>query len=371
MRRTKSLLFLSTLFLISNCSAPKTNNRITEQFNSAIEQSEILALETMEAGQFPGMAVAVSWKGNLVYLKGFGYSNIEEEVYIKPSESQFRVGSISKPFTSAALAKLYEQGKVELDAPIQQYVPDFPEKKYTITLKQLTGHLAGIRHYRGAEFLSNKFYATVDEGLIIFKDDPLLFEPGTKYAYSSYGWNLVSAAIKNISETPFLEYMEKTVFKPLKMDQAEADYANQNMPNRVSFYELVDDKVQLAPKVDNSYKWAGGGFIATAVDVVKFAQAHAKPGFLDQNTLNLWIASQKTTSGKPTNYGIGWRSGTTPAGNDWYGHSGGSVGGTSMMAIYPDQDLVVVTLVNLSGAKMNNLAHNIADLFIDTASTLD
>ena len=131
---------------------------------------------------------------------------------VSPDKSLFRVGSVSKTFTAAALGKLVEAGKLALDRPIQAYVPEFPEKEYPITLRLLAGHLACIRHYRGSEFLSNEYYATVGEGLEIFKDDPLLFKPGTKYAYSSYGWNLISAAIENTSKEPFLDVMEKVVF---------------------------------------------------------------------------------------------------------------------------------------------------------------
>src|SRR5438445_10193376 len=89
--------------------------------------------------------------------------------------------------TAAAVALLYEQGKLDLDAPVQRYVPSFPDKGVPITTRQLAGHLAGIRHYRGDEFLLNRRFTSVLEGLTIFQGDSLLFPPGTKFSYSTYG----------------------------------------------------------------------------------------------------------------------------------------------------------------------------------------
>ncbi|MEM6697581.1 MAG: serine hydrolase domain-containing protein, partial [Bacteroidota bacterium] len=323
---------------------------------SPIEQADRIAQKTFEDNNFPGMAVAVWKDGQLLLSKGYGFADIKEEEAIDPAQSKFRVGSVSKPITAAALAKLYEAGKVDLDKPIQVYVPDFPKKEWDINLRQLAGHLAGIRHYKGTEFMSKKYYSTVAEGLEIFKDDPLLHEPSSKYSYSSYGWNLISAAIESAAEQPFLEFMEKVVFESLEMNNTQAEHSNQEIENLVTFYIKALGKNVRAPKVDNSYKWAGGGFISTAEDVIKFGVAHLSEGYLQAETLEEWTSTQRTKDGKSTNYGIGWRSGKDKKDRTWYGHSGGSVGGTSMLLIYPEEKIVVVTLVNLSSAKMGNLA---------------
>lgn len=361
----KSLLVI--LFLCIGfwaCKTSQTNSDDNPKLQTAISQSTTLIQKTIEEESFPGLAVAVAQNGKLLWSKGFAWADIENRKPIDPAKSQFRIGSISKPFTAAGLAKLYETGKVNLDVPIQTYVPDFPKKQYDINLRQLAGHIAGIRHYRGQEFMSNKKYETVKEGLTIFADDPLLFEPGTKYAYSSYAWNLISAAMETAADQDFLSFMQEKVFQPLNMDDTEPDYADQDIKDRVQFYVLSNNKLTQAPYVDNSYKWAGGGFISTAEDVIKFANAHLQAGYLKQATLDLWIASQQTKDGKPTNYGIGWRSGEDNKGRKWYGHSGGSIGGTSYMLIYPKEKLVVVTLVNLSSARLRNLPFRIGNQFL-------
>lgn len=331
---------------------------------SAISQSQAIVKKTADQNKFPGVAVAVAVKGKLVWSEGFGYANQEEKEKVDPSKSLFRIGSISKPLTAAALVKLVEEGKIDLDAPIQDYVPEFPEKKYKVTLRQLAGHIAGIRHYRGKEFLSTKKYETVREGLDFFKDDPLLFQPGEKYSYSSYGWNLISAAIETAADEAFLDYMQKMVFDPLNLQQTFPDHADRDTPNRVNFYEISNDKIAVAPYVDNSYKWAGGGFISTAEDMIRFAHGHMYGDYLQAESLALLTTSQVTNNGKKTNYGIGWRSGEDKKGRKWHGHSGGSVGGTSYLIIYPEEEIVVVTLVNLSSARLNNLPFRIAEQFL-------
>src|SRR5206468_1685051 len=133
---------------------------------------------------------------------------------------------------AAAVALLYEQGKLDLDAPVQRYVPAFPTKPYPITTRELAGHLAGIRHYRGDEFRLNRHFDTVVEGLSIFEDDSLLFPPGTKFSYSSYGWNLISAVVEGASGETFLRYISDHVFRPLGMTRTAPDRVDSLIPHR-------------------------------------------------------------------------------------------------------------------------------------------
>ena len=355
----KNLILIFLLTITTQFNFAQTAN-----FDFAKAQSKKIIQEVIQDSQVPGMVVLVSIKGETVWAEGFGFADLEQEVKADPVKTKFRIGSISKPYTALALAQLYEAGKIDLDAPIQEYVSSFPKKEYPITLRQLTGHLAGIRHYKGNEFLSSKYYPTVGEGLVIFKDDPLLHKPNSKYAYSSYGWNLISAAIENAAGQDFLEYMDNKVFAKIGMSNTAADHVAVIIPNRTRFYVVQNDEVYNAPFVDNSYKWAGGGFISTAEDVKKFAEAHLKPGLLKKETLDLWTSAQKTTDGKSTNYGIGWRTGEDNKGRRFYGHSGGSVGGTSWMLLYPEQEVVVVLLSNMSGVSYKNAPFKIGNQFL-------
>lgn len=116
---------------------------------------------------------------------------------VNPAKTLFRIGSVAKSMTAYAAAQLFDTGKLDIDAPVQKYVPDFPEKQSVITSRQLLGHLSGIRHYGRDEFVSRVHYENVNAGLVIFKDDLLLSAPGEAYSYSSYGYNLLSAVIES------------------------------------------------------------------------------------------------------------------------------------------------------------------------------
>lgn len=353
------------------------------QYRAAAQEARELVLEFMAEGGAPGVAVAVAVDGDLVWSEGFGYANVEHRVPVTPL-TRFRSGSTAKPFTAAAIGVLVERGELDLDAPVQEYVPHFPEKEWPVTTRQLAGHLAGIRHYPddGDEFLSAHRYTSVDEALEIFQDDPLLFEPGTDYSYSSYGWNLISAVIEGASGRDFLELMHEEVFRPLNMTSTLADHSDSIVHHRVSHYERTggapsyrtrptgwgdgEGRGELfnAPYVDNSNKWAGGGFLTNPVDLVRFGSGHL-PGadYHDDDILALLHTSMATADGEETGYGIGWRVGNDGDGRPTVGHGGGSVGGTTSLLTFPESGVVVAIQANLTNAQFGGLPSRVAELF--------
>lgn len=370
MYKISSTLSITALLLVFTSAL--SQELATEVKKTSASQADQLIRVVNEKENFPGLAIEVWKNGKSVFSEGYGYADIDNKIQVNPRQSLFRIGSVSKPYTAAALALLYEAKEIDLDVPIQVYVPSFPEKRFPITLRQLAGHLAGIRHYRGVEFMSNRHYPTVTEGLAIFQEDDLLHEPGTKYAYSSYGWNLISAAIESASDEEFLTFMKEKVFEALEMSNTRADDNTKTIPNKVVFYNKNSNgNHQVAPPVDNSYKWAGGGYLSTVEDMAKFAQAHLDATFLQKATIELWTTSQQTKDGKPTNYGIGWRSGIDKKGRTWFGHTGGSVGGSSILIIFPDENVIVAMAINLTRAQHGNLAFRVAEQFFDNPSDLE
>ncbi len=334
---------------------------------TAEQQAKIddLAARFMQRSQVPGMAIGIAKKDKLVFAKGYGLADVEQNVPVDPAKTKFRIASISKTLTADAIMQLVEAGKLDLDAPVQNYVPSFPEKRWPLTTRLVAGHLGGIRHYRGEEFLSAKHYDNVSQGLAIFKDDSLLFEPGTKYAYSSYGYNLISAIIEGAAGMDYLTYMKLNVFDQLLMTNTVPEYPREIIPYRGRYYQKAGNKIENAPFVDNSYKWAGGGFLSTATDLVKFASAHRQPGYLSKTSLTTLTTSQKTSDGRETKYGLGWRTDTDKQGYHWVGHTGGAVGGTSKFMIYPDEEIIIVVLTNLSGAGLGDFPHQLFWLLLE------
>ena len=318
----------------------------------------------MATGHFPGLAIAVASGKSSLWSKGYGYANLENKVPIDADDHLFRIGSVSKTITAATLARLTERGEIDLDVPISSYYTNCPSDKASLTLRQLGGHLGGIRHYQGFEFFSNIAYHNVIDPLEVFIHDTLLCVPGEEYNYSTYGWTLISAVMNKAKKEPFTSLVYEEVNVPLKLEDLKPDYKDSTQFHRVTFYENNDSTHIQSPEVDNSNKWAGGGFLCSAEDVAKFGHANLAPGYLKKKTRDEFIRSQATSDGKLTDYGIGFNNRKDKSGRQWIGHSGGSVGGTSMLLIYPEEELVVVTLVNMSSAQMDNLAFRIAEIIL-------
>jgi serine beta-lactamase-like protein LACTB, mitochondrial len=307
--------------------------------NATSQAREIVQTEL--APKVPGLAVAVAVDGAIVWSQGFGYADLAGKAPATPA-TRFRIGSVSKPLTAAGLALLVEQGQLDMDAPVQKYVPDFPQSDPVITLRLLAGHLSGIRNYRGNEAFSDRPYPSLRAGLTIFEDDPLVAPPGTKFNYSSYNWNVIGVAMEAAAKQDFLHYMEDNVFKPLGMTNTRPDLAGVADPQRTQFYEEDSSgKFVTAPQVDCSYKWPSGGFLSTAEDLVRFGSAQLRPGFLKPESHKMIFTSQMTSEGVRTHYGVGWF-----VGHNILYHGGDSVGGTSILLMLPVSHTVVAIVSN-------------------------
>ena len=342
------------------CGQSGANGAATRRaLADSIAQARALVSESV-AG-VPGLSIAVGREGRIVRAEGFGWADLEQRVPVRTT-TRFRIGSVSKPFTAAAVALLVRRGALDLDRPVHEYVPSFPAHDPPVTTRLAAGHLAGIRHYRGLEFLNARRYDDVRAGLAIFQDDPLIATPGERYSYSSYGWNLVAAVVEVAAEKEFLAFMRDEVFEPLAMRSTGPDHVRALVQERARPYERGGDGGFVnARHVDNSSKWAGGGFLSTPEDMVRFGLAHLEPGFHDAEALELLFTSMRSSAGAPTGYGLGW-SVSQGDGRRTLRHGGGSVGGTTGLALYPDTGVVVALVANLSDASLPR-AEAIAELF--------
>ena len=343
-------------------------------YSEAIKDGQASAREFIKAARVPGLSVAVGVQGRMVWSEGFGHADIEQSVPVTP-RTRFRLGSVSKVLTAAAVARLHEAGKLDLDAPVQKYVPTFPDKGAPITTRQLAGHLGGIRHYQGKDYSNGRnidfeHYDKVLDSLNIFKDDPLVAPPGTRYHYTTFGYTLVSQVVEGASGRGFLEYMDEEIFRPLGMKQTCADRPEAIVPDRTRFYKLDPaGKHSNADYVDSSYKWAGGGFLSSAEDLVLFGSTHLRPGFFKRETLDLMFAPQRASDGKETGVGIGWRVGSDSMKRRVIHHAGSISGGRSVIVIFPDTGVVIALLSNLGGSPpaVEQTALALAEPFVEIA----
>lgn len=316
----------------------------------------------------PGLSAAVAVGGKVVWAEGFGLADEENQVPVKPA-SRFHLGSVSKLLTAAAVARLMEAGKLDLDAPVQRYVPSFPDKGHPITARQLAGHLAGIRHYAPADFLlPARRYEKLTEGLGIFQNDALTHAPGSAYLYSSYGYNLLGAVVEGAAGKDFGTAVDELVIRPLGMASTSLDEPARIVERRVRFYRReADGTLYNERAIDSSYKWPSAGYLSTASDLVRFASAHLGDGYLKPETRSLLFTSQRTSKGEETGVGLGWRIGKDAAGRRILHHGGAIEGGRAFLLLYPDEKIAVAILANLSGARFaEGEAQKLAELFLET-----
>jgi serine beta-lactamase-like protein LACTB len=261
--------------------------------------------ETMGRSGIPGLSLAIVDAGVVRYEAGFGFADVENEVEAGP-RTVYRLASVSKPITAVAVLRLYEQGRLDLDAPVWRYCPEFPEKPWPVTARELLAHQGGIRHYRPDEPTIARPFASFAESLTLFRDDPLLFEPGTAVQYSTYGYNLLGCAAAGAAGESFLALLREAVFQPAGMEDARDDDARELIANRAQGYvRNAEGRLRNSALADTSYKVPGGGLCATAADVARFGSALLAGRLLRPATLELMLTPQKTRAGRTTGYGLG------------------------------------------------------------------
>jgi len=173
----------------------------TGRYAGPVEESRRLARALVVGDNLPGLSAAVAVDGEIVWAEGFGWADVESRTPVTPL-TRFRLGALSKPLTAAAAALLHDRGRLDLDAPVQRYVPAYPDKRWTVTTRQLLGDVAGVHRIRGDnnDAMPNQHCESLDAAVAMLADDQLLFEPGTQHRYSIWGWVLVSAVIEGAAE---------------------------------------------------------------------------------------------------------------------------------------------------------------------------
>ena len=200
-------------------SVPSTADAApSDAYAGAAEESRRLARALAAGDNLPGLSVAVAVDGEIVWAEGFGWADVEGRTPVTPL-TRFRLGALSKPLTAVAAALLHDRGRLDLDAPIQRYVPAYPQKQWTVTTRQLLGDVAGVHRIRGDnnDAMPGNHCDNLGEAVAMLADDPLLFEPGTQHRYSIWGWVLVSAVVEGAAGEPFSRFMAHQVFEPLAM----------------------------------------------------------------------------------------------------------------------------------------------------------
>ena len=338
-------IVLATAVLLSAALSAQPAMLVTDR------DSAVLARLTDDARVglgVPGLSAAVAVGEAVVWAQGFGTADLEQQTPVR-ADTVFRIASISKPISATAVMQLVERGLVSLDDPIQRFVPAFPRKPQgEVRVRHLLTHTSGIRHYRGDEFGSNDYFPTLERAIAIFKDDPLEFAPGEKYLYSTYGYNLLAGVVEAVSGRSFDDYLRANIFAPAGMTATLLERPQELVRYRARQYVRGATPFTWlnAPYADLSVKWAGGGIISTAGDLLRFAIALDAGRLLRPDTQDRMYTSTRLNSGALTGYGLGWMVSQDGA-RLKVAHSGGAMGGTTHLLREPKARLASVLLSNL------------------------
>jgi CubicO group peptidase (beta-lactamase class C family) len=301
--------------------------------------------------------------GQTVLAEYLGYADLENRVPVTEG-TRFGVASITKAFTGLALLKLHESRRIDLDAPIQRYVPAFPVKPAgTITLRLLAAHLAGIRHWgpeRDAALYARHFN-DINDVLPLFKDDTLISAPGSAEHYSSYGYNLIGAAIQSASGTKYENFVRREIITPLGLTQTGFDDVRHLLANRARRYSYFDpwtfavDSVNVyrVPDWDYSHNPAGGNMYSTAADLARFGRAIEKPGLLTRESLAL-LTTRPRVGSVESDMSFGFFVSPDSAAHRRLNIGGSNAGLQSGLVVYPDDDLVISLISNTWGIGSNS-----------------
>ena len=356
-------------------AVPSTLGAQVDRYSKAIAEGRGLARALVAAENLPGLSVAVAADGEIVWVEGFGWANIEERGPITP-RTRFRLGAASKPLTAAAVALLHDRGRIDLDAPVQAYVPDYPQKQWPVTPRQLMSDVGGVHRIRGDnnDAMPGEQCANLGEALPLFAGEPLLFQPGTQHRYSIYGWILLSVLIERVGREPFAGFMARELFEPLGMNNTVLEEADRLPPNTSLYGRRKAGRVGPADpsKAHYSCLAGAGAFVSTPSDLAGFGAAMLKPGFLKGETIAAMQAPATLESGKPTDYALGWKVETLAlAGKParLVGHRGTPMGGAVSLLTFPDLGVVVAVAANIGGASVDPFARKLAELFVVSRAT--
>ncbi len=329
----------------------------------AIECYRAFVKQQMAADGIPGLSVGF-FLGDYQWAEGFGYADLEHEVPATPRTS-YRLASNTKSMTAVAVLQLAERGLVDLDAEVQRYVPYFPRKQWPVTVRQLLGHLGGISHYRNYEVEGRiKEHKDTREAIAIFADFDLVAEPGTRYHYSSYGYNLLGAVIEGAAKQRYGEYLRKHVWAPLGMDDTRMDNPEEVVPNRARGYRLVEGQLRNSEFVDISSRFAAGGTRSTVLDMLRYARGLDKGGVLSQQSLEVMYTAMTTREGRRTDYGMGWV--VRPFnGHFCVYHTGGQPETRTLMFRLPRLNFALALAYNFEGADLFVYAERLLQLVLD------
>ncbi|HSY93417.1 MAG TPA: serine hydrolase domain-containing protein [Candidatus Binatus sp.] len=360
LRRLFTSAITLTFFLVTSTAhaqSSATTAAVTEYVKAEMERQHI-----------PGLSLLVVQHGKIVRAEGFGLANVELQVPVK-AETVFQSGSVGKQFTATAVMMLVEEGKIGLDDPLTKYFADAPATWKDVTVRELLSHTAGFGDYP-KNFDYRKDWTEAEE-LKLIESIPLAYPPGTKWAYSNFGYVTLGILIHRVTGEFYGDFLQQRIFQPLGMTSTRIISEADIVPNRAAGYRLVKGKLKnqewVAPVVNTT---ADGSLYFTILDLAKWDAALYTEKLLKRSSLDLMWTPAKLKSGEANsgrvnsgNYGFGWFI-DSRNGHRCIHHDGSWQGFETAIDRYVDDELTVVALTNLADAEPGKISRHVAEMYL-------
>jgi CubicO group peptidase (beta-lactamase class C family) len=351
-----------------------TNFPPLPKWAGAVERGREIVRANLSERNLPGLSVAAGIDGAIVWAEGFGFANIENGLPVTP-DHLFRIGTASTVLTSAGIGLLVDEGRLSLDDEIQTYAPEFPEKQWPVTIRQVMGQVGGLKMEDVDNgVLTSSHCGRAADAVKLFAKEPLLFQPGTEYNESTFGWVLLSAVVETAAGKPLTAFLMDSVVGPLGMRDTVRESGKEPVPDEATsyspkFFANPTYGPNPLPRFDYSCYAGASGFLSTPSDLVRFGMAINGGKLLRRETVRMLQTSQRLASGMETGFGLGWDVKTVTLASQQVraaGSNGSFWGGTvASLLTFPERGMAVAVVSNISFADTSSLAERIAQAFAE------
>lgn len=348
---------LLLLLAAAGTAQAQTGARASPALAAAVDS---IVEAAMREAQIPGVSIAITRGGQPFYVRGYGFADLEHDVPASP-ETVYRIGSVTKQFTSAAIMRLVEQGKIELAAPVSRYLPGLPAWGDAVTVHQLLNHTSGVRSYTGVPSWMEvmPLDRTHEQMIALFRDEPADFAPGQQYRYNNSGYYLLGMIIEKVTGESYAEHLEEGFYEPLGLRGTVYCDEGRLIENRAEGYVVVEGEIRNDPPISMTQPYAAGALCSTVGDLARWARALAHGQVVGAASYERMIAPTPLPGGEPRPYGYGLATGRLgPA--PYVSHGGGINGFISQLAYYPEADMAIAVLSNSQSANSTAIEKRIA-----------
>jgi len=362
MRPKQVVVLILAAALLCGSTRPAVARQAADPYAGRLREFEAFVAGAMKADHIPGLTVGF-FKDEYTWVKGFGYADLENKTPAV-AESAYRLASITKSMTGEAVVQLAERGKLDLDAEIQKYVPDYPVQKWPVTVRNLLTHTGGGQVGSGL----GPEHVTPKEVVARISKYPIQYETGTRFDYQTSAYNLLGAAVENVSGQSLDAYFRENLFAPAGMKETAMDDVVSLVPNRVRGYDLVNGEVKNAPFIDVSSRFGGGGLTGTVPDLLRWARAAFAGKIVSPKWIDEMLKPFTSKSGRYTGLGdgdayytLGWM--VQPVNGSFAVFAAGSQKGTETLVYYfPERHLGLAVACNLQFAPTQRYVRRLYEL---------